>query len=128
MKWLYRDFIQGPYLCLVVDEAGFHKALRHCKVKPANYPQWLSESAAARTHILANAHGKATCIVAINPESTSEPIELCALLVHEAVHVWQYHCENIGEEKPSAEFEAYSIQTIAQRLMYAYADCLKGSA
>jgi hypothetical protein len=46
------------------------------------------------------------------------------MLVHEAVHVWQFHCENIGEREPSIEFEAYSIQAVSQFLMEAYAASL----
>ena len=45
-----------------------------------------------------------------------------ALLVHEAVHVWQAFCEDIGEKSPSDEFEAYSIQSISYELMTAYAN------
>lgn len=38
-------------------------------------------------------------------------------LVHEAVHVWQNACEQVGEDNPSAEFEAYSIEQIAENLI-----------
>lgn len=47
-------------------------------------------------------------------------IEAYSLLVHEAVHLWQAHCEYIGEEKPGDEIEAYAIQKIATELMKEY--------
>lgn len=43
-----------------------------------------------------------------------------ALLTHEAVHVWQHIRERMSEDAPSSEFEAYSIQRIAQDLFYMY--------
>ena len=46
--------------------------------------------------------------------------ETCGLIVHEAVHVWQAICEAMGEEQPSTEFEAYSLQAITQCLLEDY--------
>jgi hypothetical protein len=36
------------------------------------------------------------------------------------VHVWQQHCEDIGERNPGSEQEAYAVQAIAQELMAEY--------
>jgi hypothetical protein len=46
--------------------------------------------------------------------------QVYALLVHEAVHIWQDVKHRIGEDNPSSEFEAYAIQNISQELMLAY--------
>jgi hypothetical protein len=124
VKWLNRDLITGPYLGLATTEAEFHKALRHCKVPADKWPKWVSEGANATTHTMGNAQGYTTCIVCLRPDKDCTPIQIAAVLVHEAVHVWQEHCERIGEDRPSPEFEAYSIQAISQRLMQAYADSL----
>ena len=52
-------------------------------------------------------------------------IEVACLLVHEAVHIWQRTCEDYGEHRPSAEFEAYAIQNISQQLMQSYREQTK---
>jgi hypothetical protein len=123
-RWLNRDLITGPYLGLATTEAQFHKALRHCKVPRADWPKWVSDGADATTHHLTNPEGGLVCVVCIRTTEKQTGIQVAAMLVHEAVHVWQAHCERIGEHKPSDEFEAYSVQAVSQRLMQAYADAL----
>jgi hypothetical protein len=122
VKWLNRDLIVGPYLCLCTSERDYHRVLRHCRVPVAQWDRWVSDGADATTHILANPNGGMVCVVAISVPPDKTPVQVAAMLVHEAVHVWQQHCRSIGEREPSEEFEAYSIQTIAQRLMQAFAD------
>lgn len=39
------------------------------------------------------------------------------IIFHEAVHIWQHLKERMGEEAPSVEFEAYSIQKIGEDLL-----------
>lgn len=55
-------------------------------------------------------------IVQIGDCSKWDLIQIHGLLLHEAVHIWQEVIQLMGEEKPSTEFEAYSIQAIAQDL------------
>lgn len=123
MKWLNRDLVVGPYLALATTEAGFHKALKHCKVPRENWPKWVNDGADATTHQYTNGEGNMVCIVTIRV-TDQHPCQIAAMLVHEAVHVWQMHRDSIGERFPSSEFEAYSIQAIAQRLMFAYAETM----
>lgn len=47
-------------------------------------------------------------------------IEIYGLLLHEAVHIWQRIKQRMGEREPGVEFEAYSIQAIAQDLFQMY--------
>lgn len=56
------------------------------------------------------------CIVHLGDSSERTLIEIYGLLLHEAVHIWQKIKKLMGEKKPSVEFEAYSIQCIAQDL------------
>jgi hypothetical protein len=51
---------------------------------------------------------------------------VAGLLVHEAVHIWQEHCERIGEDSPGRETEAYSIQWISQQLFWEYVRQVSG--
>lgn len=58
-------------------------------------------------------------LVSVNEENAKSwraPWGVADFIVHEAVHVWQQICNIIGEDKPSKEFEAYSIQRIAFEL------------
>lgn len=58
----------------------------------------------------------AYAIVQIGDTSERTSVEIHGLLLHEAVHVWQRIKKRMGESNPSTEFEAYSIQSIAQDL------------
>lgn len=73
---------------------------------------------AACTHFTAKDTGLATTFVTIyNPQS---PRQAVSYLIHEASHVWRRMREEMGELSPSSEFEAYSLQAIADRLIAAY--------
>ena len=59
-------------------------------------------------------------IVQIGDTSKRTSVEIHGLLLHEAVHIWQRVRLRMGESNPSTEFEAYSIQSIAQDLFAMY--------
>lgn len=119
-KWLDRHRIAapGPFLTLCLSEAEFRQAI--APLKAPVVPKWLTSH--ATTHVFTHDAGKApVCVVCLGSTKGRSPIEIAGLLVHEAVHVWQEHCQHIGERVPGAEQEAYAIQTIAQELMAEYA-------
>jgi len=64
------------------------------------------------------------CIIVVTVrdglEEIYSPLEISCLIFHEAVHVFQGLVEFIGEENPSPEFEAYSMQSIAQELIHCF--------
>lgn len=62
----------------------------------------------------------AYAVVQLGDTSERNLIEVYGLLLHEAVHVWQKVRKLMGEKEPSSEFEAYSIQEIAQDLFKMY--------
>lgn len=66
--------------------------------------------------------GKVVCLVTIanHLDDADDPVGIVTLIAHEAVHVWQAIREDIGEEAPSVEFEAYAIQNISAHLLEAY--------
>ncbi|UIZ96366.1 hypothetical protein GBN67_08185 [Acinetobacter johnsonii] len=60
------------------------------------------------------------CIVQLGETQDKSLIAIHGLLLHEAVHIWQRTKYLMGEKEPSIEFEAYSIQRIAQDLFDMY--------
>ena len=45
------------------------------------------------------------------------PTQIVGLIVHESVHVWQEVRSAMGEDNPSSEFEAYSVERIVEDLL-----------
>lgn len=127
MKWLHRDLITGPCLALVLSEKDYHRAMADFKVPMGQRDPWIRTTHAdATAHILEHPSQGIAVVVALRLREGIEGVQIAGLLVHEAVHVFQHFCERIGESRPSTEFEAYSIQAIAQRLMYSYAEQTAG--
>ena len=60
------------------------------------------------------------CIVQIGETQDKSLVTIHGLLLHEAVHIWQRIKLLMGEKEPGIEFEAYSIQRIAQDLFDMY--------
>jgi hypothetical protein len=121
VKWLDRRVAcPGPYLALVLSQAEFDAAIKACG-RPLGAPYLSTKRADATTHLLTDGKGESVAIIALGDVAARGAIEIAGLLVHEAVHVWQEHCENIGERFPGNEQEAYAIQGIAQELMAEYA-------
>lgn len=127
MKWVDRALIVAPmYIGLCIEEKKFNRALKELKIPRDAWPSFLiTSSANATAHFFAKPNGEQCVIVTIAPSKDASIAQIHALLVHEAVHIWQEVRQHIGEKWPSSEFEAYSIQSISQRLMEAYADLTK---
>lgn len=111
-KWLERALAVGPYLTLCCTEGEYLAVCDHLKVPVGDRGQWLR--AGGTTHFMLQEGKNLACIVCVDlTEIKKRPIsEVANILVHEAVHVWQAYCRDIGETSPSDEFEAYSIQAI----------------
>ena len=125
-EWLERGVMVGPYYCLCMNEEQFSGALSDFSF-PKPWPNFLSSSRAhATTHHLRNEKGDCASVVCLSDTSERTGIEIAGLLLHEAVHIWQEYCISIGEDDPGHEIEAYSIQWIAQQLMWAFEKQLKG--
>lgn len=114
-------------IALFIDEESFRKGL-----KKVGYKGWKDESflpsaqANACVHSFYGDDGKEMNIVTIDYEKClkQDKQQVYSILVHEAVHIWQHIKEHIGEKEPSKEFEAHSIQRIAQNLFYLYDDLI----
>lgn len=120
--FLPRTLIYGHYLVLCTQEKMFHDLLNYIDLPKGGWPKWVNTGANATTHTIDH-DGKSICVVCLpKPPEGVTNIQVAGVLVHEAVHVWQRNMDSIGEDNPSAEFEAYSIQMIAQNLMEAYVE------
>ena len=120
-RWLDRRIAHpGPFLCLCLSEAEFHRALAHLKVPRSD---WMgSGHSHATAHSFEAPEGRGlTVIVCLQDAAGRNPIEVAGLLVHEAVHAWQRYADWIGEKEPGNEQEAYAVQAIAQELMAEFA-------
>ena len=119
VRWCDRTLLRAPYFLLCTTEARY---LEMCRQLDIPYPSpWLNPGAHATAHMLTH-EGRDICIVTIDGKlaKSYSGIAIAALLVHEAVHVFQFLCRSIGEHSPSSEFEAYAIQNISEELMEAY--------
>jgi len=126
--WLKRDLITGPYLRLCLSAKEYEAELKSLKLaKGGPFP---SERGIARCNWYTHKNGDLMCFVCLHGDvlEDRDGPQIAALIVHEAVHVFQRYRNWVGESKPSSEFEAYSIQTISQRLMYAFIDQTKKAA
>ncbi len=121
VRWLDRRIAAaGPYLALCLSEDEFKAAMRHLKIDGAG--PWISnDHSHATAHEVLGSDGRRCVVVCLSQWEGRDPIEVAGLLIHEAVHVWQAYCDDIGEEKPGREQEAYAIQAIAQELLAEFA-------
>ncbi len=126
-RWLDRELMTCRHtLSLATSEKEFHATLMAFGVPPLTWPiEWCSPRGAATS--FAEVGGARLALVTIDPwsadgKSCADPIQIAALLCHEAVHIFQEDCRLIGEKTPSDEFQAYSIQSLTQNLLYAYAE------
>ncbi len=121
MIWLDRSLVTSPvHYGLCKTEKAFKKELKRLGIRKKDRPDFLKSSYADATVHFFESEGKECAIVCLGDTKGHTPNEIVGLLIHEAVHIWQEIKANIGEQHPSSEFEAYSIQTIAQNLIEAY--------
>jgi hypothetical protein len=119
--WLDRTILTGPYLSLALSQKEFDSLTAALGEPPE---PWIPVGtfANACVHQFTRESGRGTCcIVCLNPSEGASGTTIAALIVHEAVHVKQAFMQDIGEDKPSSEFEAYTVQAICQELFGEYA-------
>lgn len=109
-------------LGLFTSEAAFLKEQKRLGIPLHEYESWPRPSRAAVVYYNHLKDGD-LAVVIVGDTSALDGIQIAAMLAHEATHVWQYHCDLIGERNPfaSREFSAYGIQHVLQRLLNAYA-------
>lgn len=124
MRWCDRTLVQSPYsygICFT--EADFRATLKANGLKEIEYGESGLENgpSSARVSFYKGSEGQRLALVCLGKGHESlKATELQGLLIHEAVHIWQACIEKQGEAEPSDEYEAYSIQSIAQNLIEQY--------
>jgi len=124
-KWLDRRIAKpGPYLTLCLTAEEVKHAAKELTDYQMEFPKW-----GARAFLFPRDGTDDLCaIIALAEDSqkNNNSIEIAGMLVHEAVHVWQYYADGMGEMKPGDEQEAYAIQAISQELLAEYARRING--
>lgn len=55
-------------------------------------------------------------------DKKSDKFGIVGLIAHECMHAWRRIRDDIGEKKPSFEFEAYALQYLVQTCCYIYSE------
>jgi hypothetical protein len=93
------------------------------EIKRLNGDQPWPESANKGGYTLLGTNDKTGCstiLVCVGNGAERDALEVILTLLHEAVHVWQFVCQTIGEHHPGIEMEAYGIEGITRGLIEAY--------
>jgi len=123
LNWLDMNLITSPvYYTLATSEKILKAELKRLKAKGE---VGISSKADASTNFLENKEGESLAIVCLFDHS-KELLQIYALLVHEAVHIYQEIRKIMGENEPGHEFEAYTVQRISQNLFYEYNRQVRG--
>lgn len=87
---------------------------------------WSYPSSDAACTFFTNYKDRPVCVITtqkiFDKEFKKQPEAITSLLVHECMHIWQKILEEMKEEKPSHEFEGWSVQFIFQQIYKAYLD------
>jgi len=129
LTWCDRTLLTSScHFALCTTDKAFQRELRRLKVDQ-DVTFMKNAHSAATTHIFECevAGRKKHCAIVCMPVPPSDRtgIQIAALLVHEAMHIWRCVRHDLGEHDPSSELEAYAMQNISQELMQAYADQVK---
>lgn len=125
-KTNYINYCNLPYANICVgfttNESMFDKELKFLGLPDGHLIRFIDDDAAATTHYITR-DNLAVIIITLRRDKRYSK-EYPGLLVHEAVHAWQYLKGYINEDHPGAEIEAYHIQHIFD---FIYQDLLDGN-
>lgn len=117
MRWLDRTLLVSCYdMCLCLTQKSFDKVMRSLGEAPSAY---LREGSDATVHFV-NAKEKQTAVVCLGSLKKKTGAQVQALVVHEALHIWQEFKRAMGEETVGDETEAYCVQALVQTLLTEY--------
>ena len=119
LKWCDRTLVVGThFFTLCTNEKLYKSALKHLNIPKTEQPPFvLNWHSNGTIHFFDNQKDQTkTAVVCLHGFEGKSITEIHGLLVHEAMHLWREIRETLGESNPSFEFEAYSVQNIAQQL------------
>lgn len=126
--WAHRTLVTSPYhYGLCTSKKQFNAEMKYLKIPKRERPVFLPKGKDAAVQFFQSAPGIECAIVCLGSTKGRPFVEVAGLLVHEAVHIWQWFREGLNENNPSSEFEAYSIQSIAVQLMHLYEQSIQES-
>lgn len=130
MKWLNRWLIRSPiYYCLCLTEQDFKKQLKYLKIPVSDWPNFVSPGSHATIHFFTNTDDSDECaLICLTDTANHTLTEVIGLLTHEVMHLWRAIRKNLGESKPSSEFEAYVMQGLIQQVISALLETDQGQA
>ncbi len=118
--WLDRSLVTSPvHYTLCLSQEDFDFVCREDLKIPHQKLDFVVKGNRGTTHFF-HSGVSSSAIVCLDLTEKEHITEIYGLLVHEGVHVWQDIMNELGEDKPSSEFEAYSLQTIVQKLIEEY--------
>ena len=119
-RWLDRGLLEFGYYTLCTTEKQYARVLKQLKIKKRDAPSFLNTPQAnASVHHFVQ-EGKQCSVICLGEVGNYDDNQVIALLVHEAVHLWQEFKDFIGERNPGIETEAYAIQSLSQSLITEY--------
>lgn len=119
--WRTRGLIHTPFCyTLCATEDSFAEVLNYLELPEEARPPFVTPGRDGTCHWFN--HGETSvAVVCIRVREGVTSIQVAGLIVHEAVHLWQEARQDLNERAPSSEFEAYSVQWLAQSLLEQYA-------
>jgi hypothetical protein len=124
VKYVDRGLVFNPlYVGLAITAKDFDEECNKLGItKP---PVFVPEGCGACVHYLekkSDGFIREIAIVCLkeNSHKTKKIEAIHAMLVHEAMHVWRRCRQALGEDYPSSEFEAYSMQNLCQSIFTSY--------
>lgn len=120
-RWLNRYLLELPFFyALATSERTFKGLLRHLGIPKKDWPDFTKNPWSDASVFWFERDHKQTAVITIKRRDGLDDSQVKALLVHEAIHLWQEARARIGETSPSPEFEAYAVQGISQALFFEY--------
>ncbi|MFD1558352.1 hypothetical protein ACFSHT_22430 [Paraburkholderia silviterrae] len=111
------------HLALFVSADAYFRECRRLKINGAD--AFVPNDSNACCHYFENdTTGMTYAMVCVDLKKMEgkDGIGIASTIIHESVHIYQECLSYIGEKNPGDEFEAYSIQHIAEQLLRAYVE------